>query len=118
VTAPTADLTLFERVEQADAALQVAADFVADARVAVDRLRPTLPVAEVPVDGSVDVRWVVEHGRWSGWHQIVGDQRCSADCVHLWAADMAAPMTLNPDEHVQVRPHVAADVFVQDGGKA
>jgi len=108
-----ADLTLFDDMA---AEVQLIRDHADTLAGMLDRLRPTMAVADVPVDGSVDVRWNGDHGELGPWHHIIGEQRCSADCIHLISSTGGlGPLT--PDLHVQVKPHVVDDdVFVQDGG--
>lgn len=68
----------------------------------------TMVVADVPTDGSVDVRW--QRGpngvEWSEWVHITDDGGCSPSGRRwLVIGDGCDSIALPTDQCVQVRPH-------------
>jgi len=113
VTAPTQDATLFDDLA---AKTQLVIDYAQDVLATLDRLRITVPVAEVPVDGSVDIRWDMGHCTWSDWFHVTGEERCGPDCLALLLDNVVGRNHFAADFCVQVRPH--EEPFVLDGVKA
>lgn len=67
----------------------------------------TMSVAEVPVDGSVDVRGVTFAGRYGPWGHVIGEQAAvGGDGYRSLLIDgLSEPWTWHGDQYVQVRPH-------------
>lgn len=66
----------------------------------------TVPVAAVPVDGSVEVRGVTFAGRLGSWGHVIGEQQAVGgdDNRSLLIDGLTEPWTWHRDAHVQVRP--------------
>lgn len=67
----------------------------------------TVPLSEVPVDGTVEVRGVTFSGRFGPWMRVVGERVPpvgGAENRSLLMDGIAQPFTWHRDAHVQVRP--------------
>ena len=72
----------------------------------------SMPVAEVPVDGSVEVRPVGGQGRFGPWVHVIGEQRTAVGGDgnrSLLIDGISEPFTWHRDQCVQVRPFRPAD---------
>lgn len=77
----------------------------------------TMPVAEVPVDGSVEVRPVGGQGRFGPWVHIIGEQERAVggeENRSLLIDGVPEPFTWHRDMCVQVRPFRPADEDLAD----
>ena len=70
-----------------------------------------MPVAEVPVDGSVEVRPVCGQGRFGPWVHVIGEQTAVGGGGNrsLLVDGISEPFTWHRDQCVQVRPFRPAD---------
>lgn len=71
----------------------------------------TMPVADVPVDGSVEVRPVCGQGRFGPWVHVIGEQQAVGGEQNrsLLIDGITEPFTWHRDQCVQVRPFRPAD---------
>lgn len=77
----------------------------------------TMPVAEVPVDGSVEVRPVGGQGRFGPWVHVIGEQERAVggeENRSLLIDGVPEPFTWHRDMCVQVRPFRPADEDLAD----
>lgn len=77
----------------------------------------TMPVADVPVDGSVEVRPVGGAGRFGPWVHVIGEQERAVggdENRSLLVDGVAEPFTWHRDMCVQVRPFRPADEDLAD----
>ena len=76
----------------------------------------TMPVADVPVDGSVEVRPVTGSGRFGPWVHVIGEQQAvgGGDNRSLLVDGLVEPFTWHRDQCVQVRPFRPADEDLVD----
>ena len=65
----------------------------------------TMPVADVPVDGSVEVRPVCGQGRFGPWVHVIGEQQAVGGEQNrsLLIDGITEPFTWHRDQCVQVR---------------
>lgn len=72
----------------------------------------TMPVADVPVDGSVEVRPVCGQGRFGPWVHVIGEALHAVGGEQnrsLLIDGITEPFTWHRDQCVQVRPFRPAD---------
>lgn len=72
----------------------------------------TMPVADVPVDGSVEVRPVGGQGRFGPWVHVIGEQERAVggdENRSLLIDGVPEPFTWHLDQCVQVRPFRPVD---------
>ena len=72
----------------------------------------TMPIHEVPVDGSVEVRGVTSGGRWGPWGHVIGEQQTAVGGQanrSLFIDGLVGTWTWHRDAYVQVRPHRPVD---------
>ena len=77
----------------------------------------TMPVADVPVDGSVEVRPVCGQGRFGPWVHVIGEQQRAVGGEgnrSLLVDGITEPFTWHRDQCVQVRPFRPADEDLVD----
>lgn len=67
----------------------------------------TMAVAEVPVDGSVEVRGVTFAGRYGPWGHVIGEQAAVGGEGNrsLLIDGLSEPWTWHGDQYCQVRPY-------------
>ena len=72
----------------------------------------TMPVGEVPVDGSVEVRGSGFGGRFGPWGHVIGEQQTAVGGQanrSLFIDGLVGTWTWHRDAYVQVRPHRPVD---------
>lgn len=74
----------------------------------------TMAVADVPVDGSVEVRGVTFAGRYGPWGHVIGEQEAVGGEGNrsLLIDGLSEPWTWHGDQYCQVRPYRDADTVL------
>lgn len=81
-----------------------------------DHVVTTMPLDEVPVDGSVEVRGIVSGGRYGPWGHVIGEQQAVGGQGYrsLLIDGLVEPWTWHRDQYVQVRPFRPLDEDLVD----
>ena len=87
----------------ADVAAVLAQVDAAQKRLAAEPRPDVAYVADVPADGTTEIRWwSVANGTWGKWHRVSGEGE--TDLGQAWRYLVGPGIALHRDEAVQVRP--------------